>query len=82
MDKYRGVNTNTIPKSFAGLQVGSKPETVKNRFSGESVELEPQAVAMYDAIMGAETLAMYDMMQDGLAWFRKYHPKAFMTLLD
>ena len=61
---------NTIPKSFAGLQVGTKPETVKNRFSGDAVELEPQAVAMYD------------MMQDGLAWFRKYHPKAFMILLD
>ena len=73
---------NTIPKSFAGLQVGTKPETVKNRFSGDAVELEPQAVAMYDAIMGAETLAMYDMMQDGLAWFRKYHSKAFMILLD
>ena len=73
---------NTIPKSFAGLQVGSKPETVKNRFSGESVELEPQAVAMYDAIMGAETLELYNMMQEGLTWFRKYHPKAYMTLLD
>ena len=71
-----------IPKSFSGLQVGSKPETVKNRFSGDEVELEPQAVAMYDAIMGAETLELYDMMQEGLAWFRKHHPKAFMTLLD
>ena len=27
-------------------------------------------------------LGMYDMMQEGLAWFRKYHPKAFMILLD
>ena len=77
-----GAIMNQIPKSFKGLQVGSKPETVKNRFSGDAVELDPQAVAMYDAIMGAEALAMYDMMQDGLAWFRKYHPKAFMTLLD
>ena len=77
-----GAIMNQIPKSFKGLHVGSKPEIVKNRFSGDAVELDPQAVAMYDAIMGAETLAMYDMMQDGLAWFRKYHPKAFMTLLD
>jgi len=37
---------------------------------------------MYDAIMGAERLHLYDMMQEGLTWFRKYHPKAFMTLLD
>jgi len=73
---------NQIPKSFAGLQVGSKPEVIQNRFSGESVELDPIAVAMYDAIMGAERLELYDMMQEGLAWFRKHHPKAFMTLLD
>jgi len=73
---------NTIPKSFKGLQVGSESEIVKNRFSGDEVELEPQAVAMYDAIMGAEGLGMYDMMQEGLTWFRKHHPKAFMILLD
>jgi len=71
-----------IPESFRGLSVGSKPEVIQNRFSGESVELDPIAVAMYDAIMGAERLELYDMMQEGLAWFRKHHPKAFMTLLD
>ena len=73
---------NKIPESFRGLQVGSKPEVIRNRFSGDEVELEPIAVAMYDAIMGAERLELYDMMQEGLTWFRKYHPKAYMTLLD
>ena len=73
---------NNIPKSYAGLQVGTNSEVVKNRFSGDAVELEPQAVAMYDAIMGAEAMGLYDMMQEGLTWFRKYHPKAYMTLLD
>ena len=72
----------TIPKSFKGLSVGSKPEIVKNRFSGEAVELEPEAVAMYDAIMGAEAMGLYNMVQEGLTWFRKNHPKAFMILLD
>ena len=76
------MTTNKIPESFRGLQVGSKPEVIKNRFSGDEVELEPIAVAMYDAIMGAERLELYDMMQEGLTWFRKYHPKAYMTLLD
>jgi len=76
------MTTNKIPESFRGLSVGAKPEVVQNRFSGESVELDPVAVAMYDAIMGAERLELYDMMQEGLTWFRKYHPKAFMTLLD
>lgn len=73
---------NTIPKSFKGLQVGSESEIVKNRFSGDEVKLEPQAVAMYDAIIGAEHLELYSMVQDGLAWFRKHHPKAYMILLD
>ena len=76
------MTTNKIPETFRGLSVGAKPEVIQNRFSGESVELDPVAVAMYDAIMGAERLELYDMMQEGLAWFRKYHPKAFMTLLD
>ena len=76
------MTTNKIPEVFRGLSVGAKPEVIQNRFSGESVELDPVAVAMYDAIMGAERLELYDMMQEGLAWFRKYHPKAFMTLLD
>ena len=72
----------TIPKSFTGLHVGTKPESVSNRFTGEAVELEPVAVAMYDAIIGAESLEMYSMMQDGLSWFRKYYPSEFMVLLD
>lgn len=71
-----------IPAAFNGLSVGSKPEIVKNRFSGEPVELEPEALAMYDAIIGAEALGLYKMVQEGLAWFRENHPKAFMILLD
>ena len=74
--------TREIPKSFAGLHVGTQPESVTNRFSGETVELDPVAVAMYDAIIGAESLEMYSMMQDGLSWFREYYPSEFMVLLD
>ena len=40
-----------IPESFRGLSVGSKPEVIQNRFSGESVELDPIAVAMYDGMV-------------------------------
>ena len=76
------MTTNKIPESFRGLSIGAKPVVVQNRFSGESVELDPVAVAMYDAIMGAERLELYDMMQEGLTWFRKHYPKAYMTLLD
>ena len=76
------IKINTIPASYNGLTVGKKSEVVKNRFSGEPIELEPLAVAMYDAIMGYEAFGLYDRMQEGLTWFRKYYPKAYHVLLD
>ena len=33
------------------------PETIKNPYTGEAVELQPDAVAVYDCIKGAELLA-------------------------
>ena len=44
--------------------------------------LEPDAVAVFDCIKGAEITKEYDMAQKGLAWFRKYFPKEYMILLD
>ncbi len=62
--------------------VGKESEVIKNRFSGESVTLEPDAVAVYDTIIGAEVLGRYKVMQKGLDWFRKHFPSEYMTLLD
>ena len=33
------------------------PETIKNPYTGEAVELHPDAVAVYDCIKGAEIIA-------------------------
>ena len=55
---------------------------VQNPYSGESVMLEPVAVAVYDCIKGAEALEDYDVMQKGLDWFRQHYPKEYMVLLD
>ena len=63
-------------------QVGTETETITNPYSGESVELSPEAVAVYDTIKGAEMLGNYDTMQKGLAWFRQYYPQEYMVLLD
>ena len=60
----------------------TEPVKVTNRFGGDSVMLEPLAVAVYDTIMGAELIGEYGEMQKGMQWFRKYYPAEYMTLLD
>ena len=58
-------------------------------YSGQSCVLQPTAIAVYDAIKGAEMLAessgedgLYDTVRKGLDWFRKHYPKEYMVLLD
>jgi hypothetical protein len=63
-------------------QVGTETETITNPYTGESVELSPDAVAVYDTIKGAEMLGHYDSVNKGLDWFRQYYPKEYMVLLD
>lgn len=72
----------TEQKLVDQLAVGTKNEVVKNRFSGESIELEPLAVALYDYIMGCEALGNQKGMMKGLTMFRKYWGQAYMVLLD
>ena len=58
------------------------PEEITNKFSGEKVMLEPDAVAVYDTIKGAELVGNSDHIRKGNAWFQKYYPKEYMILLD
>ena len=58
------------------------PVEVQNPYSGEKYTLEPDAVAVYDVIKGAESMGMHKIVQQGLAWFMEYEPKAYMVLLD
>ena len=64
------------------LGIGNINEIVSNPFTGKRVELEPQAVALYDFIKGCEYTRLYDKMQQGLNIFRRKWPNAYMTLLD
>ena len=67
-----------------------KPEEIQNPLSKEKVMLEPDAVAVYDSIKGAEILAdqnngddsKWEIVRKGIAWFQKYYPKEYMILLD
>ena len=71
-------------------EVFDKPELIKNPFSGEKVMLEPDAVAVYDSIKGAEYLAdpnngddpKWETVRKGITWFQKYYPKEYFVLLD
>ena len=64
------------------LMVGTETEVVENRFGGESIELEPLAVAVYDYIMGCEAMNNQKGMMLGLGMFRKNWAEAYMVLLD
>jgi hypothetical protein len=58
------------------------PVEVANPYSGEKVMLEPIAVAVYDAIKGAEMLNYYETVEAGIDWFREHYPKEYGVLLD
>jgi hypothetical protein len=60
----------------------AEPQEVTNPFSGDSVVLQPAAIAVYDTIMGANMIGDYNTVQKGCTWFRKYFPAEYMVLLD
>lgn len=55
---------------------------VRNPFSGYSIMLTPEAVAVYDTIKGCEMVGDYEMVQKGLDWFSENYPVEYMVLLD
>ena len=67
---------------FECVVCDSDPVKVRNRFSGESIVIPPDAVAVYDSIIGSEYMGDWDKVRKGLDWFRKHEPEAYMVLLD
>ncbi|HBC87087.1 MAG TPA: hypothetical protein DCZ94_09050 [Lentisphaeria bacterium] len=67
---------------IGGLMIGTENEVVTNPYSGKSVELCPEAVALYDLIKGAEMIGDYENVETGLAIFSRNWPDAYMVLLD
>jgi hypothetical protein len=74
--------TKAEQKLMSELIILDKPEMVKNPYSGESVMLCPEAVALYDLIKGAEMLGHYDSLELALGIFIQKYPKEYMILLD
>lgn len=75
------------------LFISDEKETVINPYSGKSVELEPQAVALYDYIKGCEALIhsgtkelngknLSAQMGIGLGIFMAKWPSEYFDLLD
>jgi hypothetical protein len=62
--------------------LGTESEVVANRFTGQAVTLTPEAVAVYDTVIGAEMIGDYRTVRKGLDWFRQYFPAEYMVLLD
>ena len=67
---------------FPAQILDTEPVRITNRYSGESVMLPPDAVAVYDVTMGAEMMGDYKTVRKGLDWFRKHFPAEYMVLLD
>lgn len=69
----------------------SNPEFITNPYTKVRLEVQPDAVAVYDSVKGAEYLleteknlkaeAAYAFV-NGLNWFGKYYPKEYKALLD
>jgi hypothetical protein len=61
-----------------------KPQEVKNPFSGESITIPPDAVAVYDVIMGEQLVknTNWGNVRKGIDWFIKHEPEAYGVLLD
>jgi hypothetical protein len=76
------IKEQPLPKWFTGM-LYTDGDTVTNPFSGESYELSPTELSIYDFIMGCQmTGRMQNDMIKALSWFRKANPKAYMVLLD
>ena len=73
---------NERPLPFECAILDKEPVEVANPYSGEKVMLEPDAVAVYDVIKGAEMMNQSDLVRKGLDWFMKYFPSEYMVLLD
>lgn len=73
---------HVLPSWFKGV-LYTHGETVTNPFSGESHDLSPAELSMYDFIIGCSmTGRAQNEMIKGLGWFRKVNPEAYMILLD
>jgi len=82
MERYK-MTTTKRPLPFDCIVIDKEPVEVANRFNpGDTVTLPPDAVAVYDVILGALATSEWEYVAQGKDWFRTYEPEAYMILLD
>ena len=73
----------SIREIFPGIMILDKePVKVRNPYSGESIMLTPDEVAVYDYLKGCEMIQDWTGVEKGLDWFLENNSKAYMVLLD
>ena len=79
-----------LPKWFKG-ELYEEGAVVRNRFGGDSIELNNIELSMYDFVIGSSIVMEMsggykhtdvNELRKGLDWFRKNNPTAYMVLLD
>ena len=86
------IKKQKLPKWFKG-ELYEKGAVVRNRFGGDSIELNNVELSIYDFVIGSSILMEMsgddgyeytdvDLLRKGLDWFRKNNPEAYMVLLD
>jgi len=77
------MNKKSIKDIFPGIMVlDTEPVSVQNPFSGESVMLSPDEIAVYDYLKGCELIGDHKGLRKGIDWFIDNNAEAYMTLLD
>ena len=77
------MSKKTIKDLFPGIMVlDNEPVSVQNPFSGESITLTPDEVAVYDYLKGCELIGDVKGLRKGINWFMDNNAKAYMVLLD
>ena len=68
---------------FPGIAIyDTENVVVKNPYSGDSIELTPEEVAVYDYLKGCEMMRDLKGLRKGLDWFMTNNAEAYMVLLD
>tara|TARA_R110000796_G_C14522054_1_gene430989 strand:- start:433 stop:687 length:255 start_codon:yes stop_codon:yes gene_type:complete len=78
-----------LPEWFSG-ELYEEGGLVRNRFSGDEIELTAGELSMYDFVMGATMMVEMGMhhgsmntdLKKGLDWFRENNAKAYMVLMN
>tara|TARA_R110000803_G_scaffold154619_1_gene219395 strand:+ start:1143 stop:1397 length:255 start_codon:yes stop_codon:yes gene_type:complete len=78
-----------LPEWFSG-ELYEEGGLVRNRFSGDEMELTAGELSMYDFVMGATMMVEMGMhhgsmntdLKKGLDWFRENNAKAYMVLMN